>query len=466
MINHLRRWFAERGLSSRDPHRRVESIRLLLQVKPPTAVSLISVLLDDPEVDVAKAAVHALAAIREQPAVKQLVRALLDRRQEVWGLAVRYLVAFGESAIVEIRQAYIGRQFYREKNHELPEFVLEPLLQVIEAVGGSECFETLLLIIKDHPSPRMVASLAKFGDAAVPYFEKRLKERHRPVWLVQVLGAIGTPQAHRVLLGVVHDKEGYTGDWIQAETCLVLSSAAPPGTVAAFRGLLEKADTSRAGLVAAINGLAKLDGAGHASYFEKLLTSSDEYVRSAAASALDTIGWQPHSEDIAIAYHVAKYSWDHLLQYGAKAKQAIIRVIESFSSRDYSLDYGYKSCPALGAIEALSKVGTPDDVVHLRKALESENSTGIRVAVEAIGRLRAVQCAETLLDILEANSGTVSFLGVYEETRKAITNILESLPPSDPKLNQLKKRFCAIESSKGTDKRLSEAAEKYAPSTW
>ena len=84
-----------------------------------------------------------------------------------------------------------------------------------------------------------------------------------------------------------------------------------------------------------------------------VLGSADSFVRSEAASALESAGWRPATDDQAIDFHFAKRQWGEMVRYGPAAVDRLLRTaaqdtwLEFFDLGELFKEMGTAAVPPL-----------------------------------------------------------------------------------------------------------------------
>ena len=133
--------------------------------------------------------------------------------------------------------------------------------------------------------------------------------------VAEVLGNIKDPRAVKPLIELLSDSDQY----VRSVAARALDNI----------GWKPVTDQERiAYLIAAQkwNELVKI-GPPAALYLIKLLSHSDQHVRSRIAKALDNIGWMPVTDQERIAYLIAAQKWDELVKIGPPAALYLIKLL-------------------------------------------------------------------------------------------------------------------------------------------
>ena len=147
------------------------------------------------------------------------------------------------------------------------------------------------------------------------------------------------------------------------------------------------------------------------------LKDESEYVRSAAAEALDKLGWQPDTEERKAAYWAAKQEWDKCVEIGAPAVEPLIIALKDWRVRE-------------AAAEALGKIGAPA-VEPLIDALRDKSEDVRKAAAEALGEIGDVRAVEPLIAALKDKDDDVR-----EAAAEALVKI--GAPAVEPLIDALK----------------------------
>lgn len=130
-------------------------------------------------------------------------------------------------------------------------------------------------------------------------------------------------------------------------------------------------------------------------------------VCSAAAKALDSIGWKPENDEVGATYWIAQRKYEHCVAIGAPA---ILPLIDALENGDGNI--------RRGAAETLGKIGDVRAVSALIHALKDEDDNVRCAAAEAVGRIGDVAAVAAL---------KVAFMDRNYRVHRAIDKALEVL---------------------------------------
>jgi hypothetical protein len=157
--------------------------------------------------------------------------------------------------------------------------------------------------------------LAKMGEAAVPYLISSLKHRKMAVRLgaVEALGAIQSRMAVNPLIGLLTIDKSNEVRW------------------------------------AAVNSLASIGDESVIFPIVTALRDPDKYVRSGAAAALDSFGWEPPEIPSQVYYYIAKQEWEKIPPLGEEAAPPLLWALKDRDARVRA-----------AAVDSLGELHTPN----------------------------------------------------------------------------------------------------------
>jgi HEAT repeat protein len=458
------------AIALRDEHKDVRSAATgALAAFGESALEAVVAALRDKRPEARQMAAYVLGEIGSRRAVKHLIVALQDRQRQVRESAARALGRVGdERAIPPLFGAMSAR---RDEKREIDQRIGSDAVQAIAERVGRDAVPALVVILEDRNMVGREAAakaLGKAGDsrAVVPLL-RTLYGRAVKLPALSAAAATAldwlrpTPDALApaledasayVRMGTV-ERLGEMGNAQAVEPLVVLldddSIRVRKAAAKALGKLRWKPEATAAGAKYWILR-GKWDkcvdmGTPAIGPLIDALTSggqSKAKMRSAAAQALEKLGWEPGMGEAGARYWIEQGEWTKCAEIGAPAVDPLIEALaegEAERSHDAAQALGRIGAPAVEAlsgllgsnddeirrraIEALAQIGTPS-VVHPLLVARDRNpvaaldvARALRIALERVGP-EAILEADVLSDPdVGVRRGAARSLGKAGNTR-------------------------------------------------
>jgi len=454
------------GLIEKLKENDLSAIKMVGEIGDKRAVEPLSLILQDKDDNVRKAAADALGNIGDAEAIPVLSKALVESE---WCFIRDNMPERTEKEKEEKEEAIIIAQ--TEKRSKFRGAIAEALgkigdksaipslqkevakvndwrvqycaINALANIGGAESAEVL---IKAHALEYITAygnliewkpqdaknALVKIGQPAVkPLIEALSNAKEyssdEKDKMAAILGLIGDKSAVEALIQFLL-RSDLNGGYDHAK----MTAAEALGTFKDPRAIepLIKTyliDTDARVRSWAIDALGEIGDTRAIDTLIKALEDED-YVRQRAAAALDKFKNKPMNQDQLILYYIAKHDWDKLAKIGSSAVEPLIKTL----SED-GVSFGDQKWVSQHAAETLGKIKDLRAVEPLMQALSNKEYIIRAAAAKALGEIGLE--AKDALPRLEKLYDEDTNEGVHRSVREAIEKIEKAQERKEAPLN-------------------------------
>lgn len=163
------------------------------------------------------------------------------------------------------------------------------------------------------------------------------------------------------------------------------------------------------------------------------LEDSSAAVRKIASEGLDALGWSPTQPYETVNYRIARQDWEGAAQFGARAAEALIRVMG-----------GSDAAARLAAIQVLGRTGSSEAIGPLVAALK-DSDEGVRIAAaSALEEAGAPDAVDALLQAVRDKDRevrkAVALALAHTDDERAVPPIIHMLRTREPDMVEISTR--------------------------
>ncbi|MBI1923988.1 HEAT repeat domain-containing protein [Candidatus Poribacteria bacterium] len=384
---------------------RAAIVEALGEIGDPQAIPVLTTALQNESEYIRHAAAKALGKIGNSQAISALTTALQDKLGAVRYAAVQ---ALGEIGDPQALTALTTALKVQDGWGDVRSAAAKALGQIgwISSIATEQAFY--------YVAKPQWSKAVKLGVAALPALTTALQNKNEYTSVrsaaAKALGKIGDPQAIPVLITALKVQEGGGEVHRAAVKALKQLNWKPSTTTEQAAYYIAQGQWNKVvklghdaipaltislqewpGAAAwALAALARIGPAASPALISAL-KDTHQYVRRAAAEALDQLGWKPNTATITeqAFYYIAKDRWKEVVKLGCSALPALITTLQDKNGE-----------VRRAAAGALGQIGNSQALPALTTALQDRNEHVRRAAAEALGQIGDPQAISSLIQVL------------------------------------------------------------------